>query len=247
MKIDLASEPRPLAPASKSVSRKLMLVAALLASGLAGCRHDPTAPQVAGWSMVDASQRHPIIVSQQPQTMEIKVAASTRGLSSRQRADVLDFADRSRASDAGNSRLVIQAPGGSGNEVAAMSAVGEIRQILGDMGFAESSISIEAYSAHTRGDAPIRVSYLRYVAEAPTCGYWPTNLAEQRDNGNYPNFGCANQRNLAVMVANPADLVGPRTESDRPSERRDVVCDKYTNGKPTGADKSDDERTRTTK
>ena len=84
-----------------------------------------------------------------------------------------------------------------------MYAVGQIRQILSDNGFPEASIAVEGYHAEGR-DAPIRVSYLRYVAEAPICGAWPTNLADQRDNGNYPNFGCANQRNLAVMVSNPS-------------------------------------------
>lgn len=197
--------------------------------------------------MVDASQRHPIIVSQEPQTMQLRIPASSGGLSPRQRADVLEFADRSRASDAGNSRMVIQAPGGGENEIAAMHAVGEIRQILGDIGFADSSIAVEAYHADGSRDAPVRVSYLRYVAEAPVCGYWPTNLAEQRDNGNYPNFGCATQRNLAVQVANPADLLGPRTESDRPGERRDVVWDKYVKGETTGAKKSEDEKVKVAK
>lgn len=219
-----------------------LLLAVLAAAAAGGCRHDPTVPQVAGWSMVDPSQRHPIIVSQQPQTMQLRVAAGSRGLTPRQRADVLEFADRSRAGDAGNSRLLIQAPGGGTNEIAAMHAVGEIRQILGDMGFSESSIAVEAYHADSRSDAPVRVSYLRYVAEAPVCGYWPTNLAEQRDNANYPNFGCATQHNFAVSVANPADLLGPRTESDRPSERRDVVWERYKSGKPTGAEKSEDEK-----
>ena len=73
------------------------------------------------------------------------------------------------------------------------------------------------------------------------------NLAEQRDNGNYPNFGCATQRNLAVQVANPADLLGPRTESDRPGERRDVVWDKYVKGETTGAKKSEDEKVKVAK
>ena len=224
--------------------RVACIALALLATMTGGCRQDLGAPPVAGWSMVDASQRHPIIVSQEPQTMQVRVPASSRGLSPRQRSEVLEFADRSRASDAGNSRMIIQAPGGGANEVSAMHAVTEIRQILGDMGFPESSIAVEAYHAEGTGDAPVRVSYLRYVAEAPVCGYWPTNLADQRDNGNYPNFGCANQHNFAVMVANPADLLGPRTESDRPSERRDVVWDKYVSGKNTGAERPDDDRDR---
>jgi pilus assembly protein CpaD len=220
-----------------------------LASGIAGCRNDYDigAPQVAGWSMVDASQRHPIIVSQQPQTMEVHVSASARGLSPRQRAEVLEFSDRSRAADAGNSRLVIQAPGGGANEIASMHAVSEIRQILSDIGFGESSISVEAYHSSERSNAPIRVSYLRYVAEAPVCGYWPTNLAKEPSNGNYPNFGCANQHNLAVMVANPGDLLGPRTESDRPGERRDTAWTQYVKGESTGAKKSDDEKVKIAK
>lgn len=51
----------------------------------------------------------------------------------------------------------------------------------------------------------------------------------------YPNLGCANQRNLAVMVANPADLLGPRTETARSSERRDQVWGKYVKGAATGS------------
>ena len=243
----LASPPEKRAPARfRPVSYALI---AFLATALAGCRHDYDigAPQVAGWSMVDATQRHPIIVSQQPQTMQLRVGASSRGLAPRQRAEVLEFADRARASDAGNSRVIIQSPGGGSNEIAAMHAVGEIRQILSDNGFAESSIAIEAYHAAETADAPVRISYLRYVAEAPTCGYWPTNLAREPNNGNYPNFGCANQHNLAVMVANPGDLLGPRTESDRPGERRDTAWDKYVRGESTASKKTDDEKVKIAK
>lgn len=230
------------APAPKGSRALAGLALAALALAAAGCKHDEfTQPQVAGWALVDPAQRHPIIVSQEPQTIALRVSSASRGLSPRQRAEVLEFADRSRAADAGNSRLVIQAPGGGANEVSAMHAVGEIRQILSDMGFPEASIAVEAYHAE-RGDAPVRISYLRYVAEAPVCGYWPTNLADQRDNGNYPNFGCANQHNLAVMVANPGDLLGPRTESDRVGERRDATWEKYVKGESTGAEKSEDEK-----
>lgn len=225
---------------------RLVCAGLFAAVAAAGCRNDPTAPQVAGWSMVDPSQRHPIIVSQEPQSMQLKIAASSRGLTAPQRAELLEFADHARASDAGNSRLLISAPGGSANEVAAMYAVGQVRQILSDNGFPEASISVEGYHADGR-DAPVRVSYLRYVAEAPGCGAWPTNLAEQRDNGNYPNFGCASQRNLAVMVSNPSDLLGPRTESDRPSERRDATWSKYVKGESSGAEKSEDERVKVAK
>jgi pilus assembly protein CpaD len=51
----------------------------------------------------------------------------------------------------------------------------------------------------------------------------------------YPNFGCATQRNFGAQVANPADLLGPRSETARSSERRDQVWSKYVKGAATGA------------
>jgi pilus assembly protein CpaD len=174
--------------------------------------------------------------------MQIHVAKSSQGLLPKQRAELLAFADRSRASDAGNSRLIISAPSGSANEVAAMYAVGQIRRLLSDNGFSEASIAVEAYRDDLDRDSPIRVSYLRYVAEGPQCGSWPTNLAREPNNLPYPNLGCATQRNFAAMVANPADLLGPRTESDRASERRDAVWDKYVQGESTVAKKTEDEK-----
>jgi len=126
--------------------------------------------------------------------------------------------------------------------VSAMYAVGEVRSLLADQGFSEATISVEAYDAEGTREPPIRVSYLRYVAEAPPCGDWSTNLADEPMNLPYPNFACAGQHNFAAMVANPADLLGPRSETARSSERRDQVWSRYVAGKPTGATKSSDER-----
>ncbi|MGD9783081.1 MAG: CpaD family pilus assembly protein [Hyphomicrobiaceae bacterium] len=217
----------------------------LVALAASGCKHtDEANGKVAGWTLVDAAQRHPIIVSQKPSTLNIAVHRGSRGLSPRQRAELLDFAARYRASDAGDSRLVIAAPSGGANEVSAMHAVHEVRGVLEDEGFAAASIAVEAYSADG-GNAPIRVSYLRYVAEAPECGAWPTNIGHDPGNAPYANFGCATQRNLAVQVANPADLLGPRTMTSRSSERRDVVYDKYVKGEVTTARKTEDEKVKT--
>jgi pilus assembly protein CpaD len=221
------------------------LVFALAAFALAGCKHGEEYAQVAGWTLVDPTQRHPILVSQQPQTHSISVSRNALGLSPQQRSELLAFAARSRASDAGNSRLVISAPSGGSNEVASMRAVHEVRQLLSDNGFPEASISVEAYSSEGEGQPPIRVSYLRYVAEAPSCGHWPTNLAHEPQNLPFPNLGCATQQNLAAMVANPADLLGPRSETDRHGARRDVAMDKYIKGETTGAEKSADEQVKT--
>jgi pilus assembly protein CpaD len=218
------------------------LLAAFGALALAGCKHveDPT--RVAGWALIDSAQRHPILVSQQPSTLSLRIARGATGLAPRQRAEVLEFASHYRASDSGNSRLVIAAPSGAANESASMHAVFEIRELLSQNGFQDSSIVIEAYHAERDPTAPIRISYLRYVAEAPICGSWPTNLAREPENLPAPNFGCATQRNLAAQVANPGDLLAPRSETPRASERRDTVWTKYVKGDTTTTKKSDDEK-----
>jgi pilus assembly protein CpaD len=222
-----------------------LAAACLLALILSGCKTSEDPSRVAGWTLVDASQRHPILVSQEPTTLAVRVRRGANGLSPAQRAELLDFATHYRATDAGNSRLVIAAPSGGSNEVAAMYAVGEVRALLTDQGFAQDAISVEAYDAEGSGEPPIRVSYLRYVAAPPQCGDWSTNLAYEPMNLPYPNFGCANQRNFGAMVANPADLLGPRSQTARSGERRDQVWERYVNGQPTGAKRTLDDAVNT--
>jgi pilus assembly protein CpaD len=221
---------------------KAALCASVLALGAGGCKHDGDGAEVAGWTLVDPVERHPIIVSQEPEHFNISVAKGAGGLTPSQRAELLSFAGRSRASDAGNTKLIIAVPSGSANEVAAMRAVHEIRYLLDENGFPETSIMIEAYAGEGSASPPIKLSYMRYVAEGPECNKWTTNLAREPQNLPYPNLGCATQKNLAAMVANPADLLGPRSETARPAERRLVTWEKFVKGDTTGAKKSKDEQ-----
>jgi pilus assembly protein CpaD len=220
-----------------------LLTVSVLALALTGCKtlDDEPGAHVAGWTLIDPSQRHPIMVSQQPSTMNVRVARGSLGLTPAQKGQVASFLERYRAADAGNSKLVIAVPSGSPNEGAAVRAVGDIRQLITSYGFSEANVAIEPYHDRDAG-APVRLSYLRYVAEGPECGRWTTNLADDPRNLPYPNFGCAQQRNLAAQIANPADLLGPRTMEPADGERRAVVFDKYRQGRPTGAEKSQDER-----
>lgn len=236
-------------PASARKARKrsvgfTLAVVSVTALALAGCRPGSQGPEVAGWTLLEPTQRHPILVSQQPATMKIPVSRGSYGLKPSQRTRLSNFLARYRAMDAGNSKLVIAVPSGSPNEVAAIQVVAEVRHMMAEYGFSQASTHVEAYHAGGNPEAPIRVSYLRYVAKGPECGDWPTNLASEPANLAYPNFGCATQRNLAAMVANPADLLGPRRETPRPGERRDNMWGKYIKGESTVSAKKEDERVR---
>ena len=72
-----------------------------------------------------------------------------------------------------------------------------------------------------------------YVASE--CGLWPHDLGQGDTlNGwsNKPsyNHGCATQSNLAAMVANPNDLLGPRAEGPPDAARRASVLATYRKG-----------------
>lgn len=222
-----------------------VIILACAALALAGCKREDQGTQVAGWSLVDPEQRHPIMVSQEPAHLNVHVARGSQGLTPQQRAEVVEFAGKYRASDAGNSRLVISVPSGSPNEVAAVSASEDVRELLVAAGFPDSAVSVEAYHDESGAQPPMRIAYMRYVAKGPECGHdWSENLSNNARNVGHPNFGCAGQHNLAAMVANPADLLGPRTMGDRYSDRRDQVMENWTKGKVTGSEKSEDERVR---
>lgn len=220
----------------------LALVLVLATATLAGCKslEEPGA-HVAGLTVIDPSERHPILVSQQPTSMSLSIPAGSPGLSASQRAQVTDFLRHFRAGDAGNSKLLIAVPSGGPNEVAAMRATGQLNGLIKEAGFADNAVQVRPYNGGRDTSAPIRFAYMRYVAQGPHCGTWPTNLAREERNLNYPNFGCAQQANLAAMIANPADLVTPRTMDPADAERRSIVMDKYRQGKATGSEKGADD------
>ena len=228
--------------AAGSVSRRAATVAAtaVFSLAVAGCGAEDRLASGPNFDLMDPAQRHPILVSQKPTSLTLHVPKGSSGLTPKSRADVLDFAQHFRSGDAGDSRLVIAAPSGSANEVAAMQAVQQVRALLADNGFADSAMSVEAYDAGHGAEPPVKVSYLKYVAEAPECGNWPKNLAYEPNNLPMVGMGCANQKNFAAMISNPADLLGPRSTTPRPGERRDVVWEKYQKGEPTASAKNED-------
>jgi pilus assembly protein CpaD len=232
------------APTFGRTARLLATTTAIaVAALLGGCEHFEDKPShSAGWSLLEPSQRHPIMVSQQPHNIALHVARGAQGLAPSQRAQFYNFLTKYRAQDGGNSKIVISVPAGSANEVAAMHAVADMRPMLAEQGFADSAISVEPYHGDGAPTAPIRVSYLRYVAEGPECGHWPDQLAVTKRNLNYHNFGCAQQRNLAAQIANPADLLGPRTIGPAYADRRDFKFERWVAGQNTAAGRTADER-----
>jgi pilus assembly protein CpaD len=136
---------------------------------------------------------------------------------------------------------MIDVPAGTSNAAAAANAAREVRGILTAAGVPTNAVQ----QRQVRPQNPaklmtLRLHYPRMVAEAGPCGIWPHDIGptyerEHWENRQYWNFGCAQQRNLAAMVENPADLVQPRSEVPAYNGRRTTVLDKYHRGEPTAA------------
>ncbi|MEZ5923538.1 MAG: CpaD family pilus assembly protein [Hyphomicrobiaceae bacterium] len=216
-----------------------LMAASLLVLSLAACRGEDEGRIVGYAEPYEYEKRHPINVTTDQTELDIVVSGRTKGLNSIQRAQVDEFLGQWRHE--GTGKITIAAPSGSANEGAAYQAAAEIRDLARDKGIPGHAVMFTAYSAGG-GKPPVKISFLRYVAEGPTCGDWSRNLAEDPQNVAYPDYGCSSQHNLAAMIANPRDLIEMRDGTSRPGERRDEVWRKYVKGESTISQTSSEEK-----
>ena len=140
----------------------------------------------------------------------------------------------------GHGPLVISYPQGAGNEDAAIGAIAEARNFFYDRGIDWRNITGVAYDARGREQGALVFSFTRYAAVAPECGNWD-NLARNPGNNRHSNFGCTLAANLAATVADPRDLIAPRTMETPDAGRRQTVIELYRSGESTASERSDHE------
>lgn len=211
------------------------LAAVVMALALSGCAGVFNGAEQA---MYSPRVTHPITVERETTSLNIDVARGQIAMSPSDRAQVEAFAQRYRAK--GHGMVTIATPSGAPNSGAAASIVSDIRIALMDAGIPKDAINYTPYEAPSaQVNAPVLVSYARYVAKASPCGDWSDSYSQMPDNTAPANFGCATQSNLAAMVADPADLLGQRPMDKADAERRSTVLDKYRKGEMTATKRED--------
>ena len=196
-----------------------LLAAAAVSGTLLGCSGFTTDEEALHLS--SPTDRHPIAFRSGRAQLEVELPPHTAGLSPNQQADVMAFLHRFQAEGTGPMRIF--APGTN----RASGTIREIRTMADDIGLTPNAIRLERYQAHGEGSDSLKLAYPRRVVMAPECGDWSEDLGRDHARLHYPNFGCATQRNLALNVANPRDLVQPQAEQPASSERRYVNWTKY--------------------
>ncbi|MAC38352.1 MAG: pilus assembly protein CpaD [Oceanicaulis sp.] len=170
---------------------------------------------------------------------EMMIDPRDNGLTWQQRSQLAAIASEYKAR--GHGPLVISYPQGGSSQDAAIGAIAEARTFLYEQGIDWRQIAGGAYEARGGMDGQVIFSFRRYAAVAPECGTSWDNLAVERDNQGHSNFGCAMAANLAAMIADPRDLVAPRTMGVPDTGRRQTVLDAYRAGESTASERSDHE------
>jgi pilus assembly protein CpaD len=137
----------------------------------------------------------------------------------------------------GNGKIAISVPNGPGMQ----QTVTTLANRINEMGVGRDRILVASRDA-AAGDSNVELNYISYQARTAACGDWSEDLAFTAANTTASNFGCANQHNIAAMVADPRDLLGPRSVDGGDAARRQAVIGNYEAGKVTGAEKSPDQK-----
>ena len=181
----------------------------------------------------DGARNHPIAV--EPSYRDLKVQYSgADGMSADDAAKFDAFVADYRVH--GNGSLGISVPSGAGSR-AAITFFGE-RAASG--GISRDKILVTTREAGN-SDMRVDVSYIAYTAHTKACGDWSEDESFTMENHTPANFGCAVQQNIAAMVADPRDLLGPGAMGPVNTNRRAVVMDHYEKGEVTQAAKSGDQ------
>jgi len=205
----------------------LVLATTLPLVAVAGCakKHSENHFTV-GSVKSDYKSRHPIVLSEQEQTLDVPITSSMRDLPVASKSSIRGFVSGFKSSASGHMTILL--PTGSPNESAARTISKKMVEVVSNAGVPSQRISMVTYYAGDHGSAaPIRLSYAAVNASVTGCGKWTADLTENKENKNYHNFGCATQSNLASMISNPADLIGPRGMSSIDAARRAKVIEDY--------------------
>jgi pilus assembly protein CpaD len=178
----------------------------------------------------DGALNHPIAVEPSYRDLKVQYMGGAEGMAAADVAKFDAFVADYRVH--GNGSLGISVPSGAGSR-AAISFFGERAALSG---ISRDKILVTTREAGN-SDPRVDVSYIAYTAHTQACGDWSDDESFTMENHTSKNFGCAVQQNIAAMVADPRDLLGPGAMGPVNTNRRAAVMDHYEKGEVTQATK----------
>jgi len=188
---------------------------ALLLGGVSGC----TTPSPALWSEADA--RREIAVRHVQLVHDVTFAGGSTELTAAEAGGLDDFVARQQVGY--GDTVAVQVPGDDPRLEARRAAAIVERLARAGIGAERSAIL---------SPAGLRVTVDRAVAIPPTCPDW-RKAGNDGDPSNTPmsNLGCANMRNLGLMIADPSELIAGRPSAPGQGEPLAAGVQRYRTGK----------------
>jgi pilus assembly protein CpaD len=218
----------------RGLTRALLLSAPVAAALLAACEHHHRLDDALAVGLSNPELRHPVQFAAHVETLDVEVPVGAEGLSPGQHIDVYRFLQRYRRES--NGRLVIAVPAAPRDQASMAQSLQGIQRHVVEAGI---DYRITRGKRLPAAETPlIRIAYKRPVAVLPDCDKWGENVGRNEERIPYPNFGCATQRNTALMVDNARDLQRPQDEDPRSSERRSVTWSSYVGVPQSGGGES---------
>ncbi len=186
------------------------LALVLVAIGLAGCGAD--------LAEHDYRLRYPIGVEQHTAILDIASVDEDHDRIANFAADFLKA----------GGKVAVTVNGRAADDAEAIAFAQDIGATLRGLGVAAGEIDLRL-SVNT-ADRRAVLTYVFYVARPPQCGTWTKDISDNWNNAPSEHFGCAIQRNLGAMAANPRDLIRIQDEQGRWGARSADVVNKYQRG-----------------
>lgn len=200
----------------------IMLTLAALAG--AACDRSQVADEMHPM-LTDPTKRHPIGIADDSVLLDLPPVTGNPSDRSRDTLAAMRFMHKYKQE--GRGPLVVSVAASDRRQWGVERRVDEVRRLARVVGVPTDRLRFTGRSHPRSIGAAVTLSYERLAVVAPICGDWSENVARNPDNLPYPNYGCASQRNLAAMIANPTDVVFPAQETPRLSDNRAAAYTAY--------------------
>lgn len=210
----------------KNTARTLLAGSALLALG--AC----SAGRGVDWTEHDYRYNNPVIVQTKTAGLLLDRPAQADRLGPADQARLHEFAGDFNRRGTGVVEVSVAATGEADAQARAFAlALGDALMQLG-----VPHERIRAQLVDPGEDVPPQAALLTFrqnVAKLPECSDSRESNMRSFSNTPHKNFGCAVQRNIAVMASDPRDLVEARDLSLRDANRSFNIMGKYQKGEKT--------------
>ncbi len=187
----------------------------------------------------DPRYNHPITVERTVNMISLSGAVGDERLSPGEAAQ-LDRFFRSYLTN-GRGQLVVTVSGDDSAPGETLAKGKRVVERARAAGLRPGEIVLTVETVATDGGGQLTLSYDAYVVRVPECGDWSKGSSYDFRNTEYSNYGCSVQRNVGLMIANPADLVASREAGRRDTARSNAVIQLDRAGKSTSAERTDAE------